>query len=177
MRAMSVKLCSCCNQEILKFGKKLQNEIYQPSLFPELEKQRKKVVKKIKKEQVLIEDNYRDYTTLFEIDLKAQDLRMLQRILAELNTLKAKIERREVLVTRIFYDCKKETKKDAGYKISSDFFRSKENIVNASRNSKEEMVIIGNIVSIMGEISALYRKFKKEDRVRELGEIKKLTKL
>lgn len=174
---MTQKVCSCCNQEILRFGKKLQNEIYQPSLFPEYEKQRKKVVKKIEKEKVLIEDNYRDYTTLFDIDLKAQDLKMLNRILQELNALKGKIERREVLVTRIFYDCKKETKKDAGYKISSEFMRSKERIVNTSRNSKEEMAIIEEIVAVMGLISSLYRKFKKEDRVRELGEIKKLTKL
>jgi hypothetical protein len=173
----NICICSTCNKEILKFQRKIREEYYQPSLFPEIEKKRKKIIKRIEQKQVLIEDDYKSYTVLFEMDLKNTDVKLLKRVLLELNELKAKIERREVLVTRIFYDCKKETKKEAGYKISSEFFRNKQNIVNASRNTKEEMAVIEEITVVMGSISGLYRKFKKEDMVRELGEIKKLTKI
>ena len=169
-------VCSLCNKEIRQFERKLEEEGLQLDLFPQDRKKRKKIIQKIKNEQVLIEDHYRDYTALFEVELKKVSLKLLNRTLFELQELQKKIQRREVLVTRIFYDCKKLKKEEAGYRVSSDFFRSKERIVNASRNSKEEMAVIEKIITVMGEIAKLYKKYKKEDRNRELLEMQRLIK-
>lgn len=167
---LKVLICSCCKVKQIKKLERKKDEIFgkQGLLFPEYEEERKKVQKKIRRQQNIIVDDYKSYTVLFEVDLKKMSKTELEMVLKELKELELKIRAGAVLVTRIFYDAKKYTKKESGYKISSDFYRTKERIGNLGRTGQEESKVIDAIIRQMGVISGLYKQFKKLHYKKEL---------